>query len=58
MKFRIIKNTSEGKKYLQHIGHKHAWTVDISLAMEYTKLNVAQELAAQTRGEVEKGGAK
>jgi hypothetical protein len=52
-KFRIIKKTDSGKRYLKHVGHTHEWTSDISLAMEYTKLEVAQALAAQMRGELE-----
>jgi hypothetical protein len=52
-KFRIIKNTDSGKRYLSHVGHAHQWTPDKSFAMEYTKIEVAQALAEKYHGELE-----
>lgn len=52
-KFIIIKKTSEGKKFLKHVGCNHEWTADKSLAMEYGAFEIANALAAKMGGELE-----
>lgn len=52
LRFLIIKRDGDKVKFLRHEGHKHYWTTDMSVAMEYTKIEVAQDLAAQNKGEV------
>lgn len=51
--FRIVKKTDSGKRWLAHEGHTHYWTADKSAAMVYSKIEVAQALAAQKGGELE-----
>ena len=41
-----------------HIGHNHQFTTDRSLAMVYTKLDVAEKLAEQKGGQVIVAGPK
>jgi hypothetical protein len=48
-----VRETTEGRKYLMHIGHSHQWTADRGLAMEYTKIEVAQALADKMGGRIE-----
>lgn len=50
--FIIIKRDGQNVKFLRHEGHKHYWTPNKSDAMEYSKIEVAQALAEQNKGEV------
>ena len=52
-RFIIIKRDGEAVKFLRHEGHKHYWSPQRRDAMEYTKLEVAQELAQSNGGKVE-----
>lgn len=51
--FVVTRQTSEGKRYVAHQGHEHYWTNSLHLAMEYTKLEVAQGMAIKMGGKVE-----
>lgn len=51
-RYLVIKRDGERVKFLRHEGHQHFWTQDRTAAMEYTKIDVAQALAAKERGEV------
>ena len=52
-KFNVTRQTDDGKRFPAHQGHSHFWTADKRLAMEYTKLDVAQALADLKFGKVE-----
>lgn len=49
----IIKGDGKDRKYLRHQGHAQYWSSDRLDAMEYTRIDVAQGLAAQHKGKVE-----
>lgn len=57
---RFIITRQQGTKveFLMHIGHNHQFTTDRSLAMVYTKLDVAEKLAEQKGGQVIVAGPK
>lgn len=53
MKTEILIITNTRGEFLRHEGHKHHWTKDRSLAMEYSKRDVAEDLAKLHGGKVE-----
>lgn len=50
----IITRQQQGSKvqFLMHMRHEHFWTEDRSLAMVYTKTDVADALAEKMGGQV------
>lgn len=56
-KFIITRQQGSKVEVLKHDGCKHLWTSDRSLAMVYTKTDVADALADKMGGEVNAAGA-
>jgi hypothetical protein len=54
----ITRQVGSKVEYLMHLGHTHQWTTDRSLAMVYTKSDVADKLAEKMGGEVNEAGPK
>lgn len=51
--FRVSKKTDSGKRYLVHEGHAHRWSSNKEDGMLYSKIEVAQALAAKYGAEIE-----